>query len=83
MPNSKQAQKRLEQDERRRIANKSKRSAMRTAIRRVLAAPDATTAKAALPLAMKNIDKAAKDNIIHPNNAARKKSRLARHVAAL
>ena len=83
MPNSKQAQKRMEQDERRRVANKSKRSAMRTAIRRVLTAPDATTAKAALPLAMKNIDKAAKDNIIHPNNAARKKSRLARHVAAL
>lgn len=83
MPNTKQAKKRMDQDERRRLDNKAKRSAMRTAIRKVLTAADADSAKAALPMAMKKIDKAAKTNIIHANNAARKKSRLVRHVASL
>ena len=40
-------------------------------------------AQAALPTAVKRIDKAAKHNIIHPNNAARKKQRLSRHIAGL
>lgn len=83
MPNTKQAQKRLVQDDRRRLANKAKRSQMRSAMKKVLLAEDAETAKAALPLAIKKIDKAAKVNIIHANNAARKKARLARHVAGL
>lgn len=83
MPNTKQAKKRMQQDERRRLANKAKGSAMRTAMKKVLSAESADEAQAALPLAVKRIDKAAKVNIIHPNNAARKKQRLARHVAGL
>ena len=39
-------------------------------------------ANAAMPNAMKRIDKAAKANIIHDNAAARYKSRLARNAAA-
>ena len=35
-------------------------------------------AKKLMPLAYAIIDKAAKKNILHPNNAARKKSRIAR-----
>ena len=83
MPNTKQAKKRLIQDDRRRLANKAKTSQMRSAMKKVLQAPDAETAQAALPLAIKKIDKAAKSNIIHENNAARKKSRLVRHIAGL
>ena len=39
-------------------------------------------AKAMLPKVYKSIDMAAKKNIIHKNNAARKKSLVARMVAA-
>ena len=55
---------------------------MRTAMKTVLQADDAAAAQAAMPLAMKRIDKAAKKNIIHDNAAARYKSRLARAAAA-
>lgn len=82
MPNSKQALKRMKTDDRRRMANKTVASSMKTAIKRVLTAADGTTAEAALPNAMKRIDKAAKTNVIHDNTAARKKAQLAKVVAA-
>ncbi|HRV80422.1 MAG: 30S ribosomal protein S20 [Planctomycetes bacterium] len=81
MPNTKQAKKRMVTDERRRIANKIVRSSMRTAVKRVLTAEDAVTAQAALPEAMKQVDKCAKQNILHDNTAARMKSRMARAIA--
>ncbi len=82
MPNNKQAKKRVRQDEERRVHNKTIRSSMRTAMKKVLKAETADEASAAMPMAMKKIDKAAKTNIIHDNAAARYKSRLARNVAA-
>lgn len=81
MPNSKQAAKRIRQSEKRRLANKASRSSMRTAVRKVLAADGKEAAEAALPTAMKRIDKAAKKNVIHANAAARAKSRLAKAAA--
>ncbi|MDF1799768.1 MAG: 30S ribosomal protein S20 [Planctomycetota bacterium] len=82
MPNNKQALKRTRQNETRRQQNKITRSSMRTAIRRVVEAENAEVATAALPTAMKRIDKAAKHNIIHDNAAARYKSRVARVAAS-
>jgi len=82
MPNSKQAKKRVRQDEERRLKNKTVRSAMRSAVKRVLAAESGEAANQALPEAMKRVDKAAKQHIIHDNAAARYKSRLHRAVAA-
>ena len=82
MPNNKQAKKRVRQDEVRRHQNKVKKTSMRTAIKRVLQAESAEDAKAALPAAMKRIDKAAKVNVIHDNAAARYKARLERVIAA-
>ena len=82
MPNTKQAKKRLKTDEKRRMSNKAVRSAMRTAVKKVLLAEDAESAKAALPLAMKKIDKAAKKSVIHANTAARKKAQLSRAIAS-
>ena len=76
MPNNKQAEKRLRQDEIKRLQNKRTKSAMRTAIRRVKAAETAEAATAAMPEAMKRIDKAAKEHVIHANAAARYKSAL-------
>ncbi len=82
MPNNKQARKRVRQNEDQRTQNKSTRTSMRTAMKRVLGADTAEAAQAALPEAMKRIDKAAKKNVIHDNAAARYKNRLARNVAA-
>jgi small subunit ribosomal protein S20 len=83
MPNTKQAKKRLETDEVRRLRNKAIRTNMRNAMKRVLKAESKEAADAALPKAASRIDRAAKHNIIHSNAAARFKSRLARRVAAL
>lgn len=81
MPNTGQAKKRMRQDEERRLQNKSIRTMMRSAMKKVLQAPSTADANAALPYAMKRIDKAAKTHVIHDNAAARYKSRLARRAA--
>jgi small subunit ribosomal protein S20 len=81
MPHSKQAKKRNRQSEERRVRNKAARTRMKNAVKRVLAAQDGEQARAALPAAMKVIDKAAKSNAIHANAAARYKSRMARRAA--
>lgn len=83
MPTSKQAKKRMVQSERRRLHNKAKSSAMKSAVKKVLQAGSAEEAKAALPQAVRLIDKCAKHNIIHANTAARKKSALDKHVGGL
>ena len=81
MPNSKQAEKRVRQSEKRRIENKVVRTSMRSAVKKVLTAETKDAAEAALPSAMKRIDKAAKHHVIHANAAARTKSRLAKVAA--
>ena len=83
MAHSVSARKRIRQNEARRIDNKTKKSAFRTEIKKVLelaAAGKADAAEKQLPLAMKQIDKAAKTRAIHRNAAARYKSRLARAI---
>jgi small subunit ribosomal protein S20 len=82
MPSSKQAKKRMRTDAVRRVANKAVSSAMKTAMKKVLDAENTETAQAALPKAMKMVDKAAKKNIIHANSAARNRSRLTRAASA-
>jgi len=64
------------------MTNKVVRTSMRSAVKKVLRAETAEEAGAAMPAAMKRIDKAAKTNVIHANAAARYKSRLARNIAA-
>ena len=83
MPNTKQAKKRMKTDDDRRMRNKTVRSAMRTAVKNVLQSENADEAKAAMPTAMKRVDKPAKKNIIHDIAAARKKSQLQAHVDSL
>ncbi len=82
MPNSKQSIKRMKTDEKRRMLNKTLATQMKTAVKKVVSSEDAATAAAALPIAMKKIDKAAKANVIHDNTAARKKAQLAKIVKA-
>lgn len=82
MAHTKQAAKRNRQNIKARIRNKVQRSTMKTALAKVRKAESADAAKAILPDAMKKIDKAAKNRVIHPNAAARLKSRLAKKIAS-
>ena len=83
MPNNPSTKKRLRQDVGRTLRNKIKRSTMRgrvRAVREAVEAGDKGKAQAELVNAYRAIDKCAKHNIIHANNAANKKSSLARMV---
>ena len=78
MPKSRTVLKRQRQTERQRLRNKAARSELRTRERRVRAATDPSAAKTELRELQKRLDQAAAKGVIHPNKAARKKSRLAK-----
>ena len=81
MAHSRTARKNIRKSAKRREHNKAAASAMRTQVKKVRAAIDAgdgAAARAELSLTQKLLDKAAKTNRIHPNKAARMKSRLAK-----
>ena len=66
--------------------NKAIKSQLRTAIRatrEAVAAGDKDQAQAALLVAAKRLDKATSKGVIHKNQAANKKSAIAKQVAAL
>lgn len=86
MAHSKQARKRIRQNETRRLRNKSRSSEVRTLMKRLQEAVtkgDKAAATAMLPVLCKKIDKAAKTHVIHKNTASRKKSLVARLVAGV
>ncbi|MCA8971679.1 MAG: 30S ribosomal protein S20 [Planctomycetes bacterium] len=86
MPNIKSAKKRLKQDAVRRVENKTKKSMMRTWIRKLneaVQAGDKTEAQKMLPTVFKKIDKAAKAGCIHANTASRRKALASRRVHAM
>ena len=83
MPNTASAKKRLRQNAKRRLHNRSLKSRVRSQIRRVreaVAAGDADTAQAEFRVAAKRLDQAAGKKLIHKNAAARSKSRLSKLV---
>lgn len=81
MANIKSQKKRNRQNERRRLRNRSVKSELRTTIRRVHAAAAAgEPTDELLRVAQSKIDSAAAKGVLHPNSAARKKSRLASQV---
>lgn len=85
MPNSRSAEKRMRQSEKRRLRNSSIRSRMRTQVKKVASAAGVSEREElALRGALSAIDKAAKRGVVHRNAAARRKSRLMRkaHAAA-
>jgi small subunit ribosomal protein S20 len=66
--------------------NKAVKSEVRTAVRATrtaIATGDKAVAAAALVLASKKLDKAAAKGVIHKNQAANKKSAIAKQVASL
>jgi len=72
-------------NEKRRLRNKAARSEIKTRLKTAVRAAEtgADTAVADLQLAVKRLDKAAAKGIIHKNQAANRKGRLMRRVAAL
>ncbi len=80
MPSHKQTAKRLRQDQRRRLRNKSVKKRMHTMTKKVHAAETPEETEDVLRSTISLIDSAAKRNIIHWKKAARKKSRLTRAV---
>lgn len=86
MANSVQARKRARQAEKHRQHNASRKSAMRTKIKGVIAAIGAGNkegATEAFKQAVPVIDRAANQGLIHKNKAARHKSRLNAQIKAL
>ncbi|MBF0228101.1 MAG: 30S ribosomal protein S20 [Desulfamplus sp.] len=82
MANHKSAIKRAKQNEVRRLRNRSARSAMRTAIKKVYVAKEeaAENTTEIFKTAQSVIAKAAKKGLLHKNTAARKTSRLAKYL---
>ena len=81
MANIKQQQKRVLTNEKRRQRNKSVRSAARTEMRKfreAVEAGDKAAAEAQLRVASRKLDKAVTKGVFHRNNAANKKSNMAR-----
>jgi len=86
MANTKSAQKSARQTIRRTAVNKSRRSEMRTYVRRVEAALDAkdgAAATEALKTAEPLLARAAQRCIVHKNSASRKISRLTKRIKAI
>ncbi len=80
MPRIESAKKAMRQSRRRAVINRTQRSALRTALKRVRAAGTKQDAATAYATAVRLLDRAAQKGLIHPNNAARHKSRLAKYV---
>jgi small subunit ribosomal protein S20 len=79
LPGSKSAQKQVRVTERKRLRNRSITSRCKTDItkaERLIFTGELKEAEQAVTVAITSLDKAAEKGVIHPNNAARRKSRL-------
>lgn len=86
MAHSLSSKKRIRQDTKRRALNRSRRSALRTRLRKcndALVHQEVETAEKAIREACRALDREADRRLIHPNAAARRKSGLARRLNAL
>lgn len=83
MPRIQSAKKAMRQGRARQARNRAQRSALRTALKRVRSATSRDQAAVAYRTAAQLLDRAARKGLIHDNNAARHKSRLAAVVRRL
>jgi small subunit ribosomal protein S20 len=87
MANLKSSKKDVRRSRRKALFNKSVKTSLKTYIKKVRVAaassePDVNSVAEALRLAIKSLDKAAQSGIIHKNQAARRKSRIAKQANA-
>jgi small subunit ribosomal protein S20 len=86
LANTRSAKKRIRQNEKRRLRNKTIRSRSRTYVkqaREVIQSGEHEAASEAVMQAISQLDRAAQRGVIHPNNAARRKSRLMARLSEL
>lgn len=86
MANIKSQIKRIRTNEKRRLRNKAVKSELKTYVRKTreaIEAGDKTAAQEALQAAGRKLDKAAGKGVIHANQAANRKAKLAKQVSAL
>lgn len=86
MANIKSQIKRIKQNEKRRLRNRVVRGSFRSAVRNArlaLESGNVEASQAAVLQAVSALDKAAEKGVIHKNNAARRKSRLMKRLAAV
>lgn len=86
MANHKSAIKRIRQNEKRRLHNRSYRNRARTLVKKARTAIDSgdlQQAREATYAAMRDLDKLASRGVVHKRNAARRKSRLMKQLNAL
>ncbi|MGC5166668.1 30S ribosomal protein S20 [Luteimicrobium sp. DT211] len=86
MANIKSQLKRIRTNEKARLRNKAVKSELKTYVRRVreaVAAGDKDAAATALTTASRKLDKAVSKGVIHKNQAANRKSALAKAVSTL
>lgn len=86
MPQIQSQKKRVKTNNKRNLAVSAQKSALRTSIKKVLAAvdaKDATAAATAYNEASSKLDKAVAKGIHHKNYATRQKSRLAKAINAI
>jgi len=86
MPTTKSAQKRLRQSREKRAKNRSVKRSIRTQYRKIIEAVqkgNAQDAEQEFQEATKQLDRAATRHVIHPNAAARTKSRLSAKIKAI
>jgi small subunit ribosomal protein S20 len=84
MPNSKSAAKRMRQGAKRRMHNRVAKKVIKTVTKKAMAemaSSNLESAAAVLKAASSKIDKAGARRVLHPNTAARRKSKLARAYA--
>lgn len=87
MPNNASAKKRMRQEQKRRLHNRSVKSIVKTQITKARQAINTDVeipiAEEAVRAAVSELDRAAKKGVIHRNNAARRKSRLMKQLNAI
>jgi len=86
LANTASAKKRIRQNAKRRIRNRIYRSQARTYVKRARIALETTDAESAIEAvrqAVSTLDQAASKGVIHRKKAARRKSRLMKHLASL
>ena len=86
MANTSSAIKRARQEPKRRLRNRVIKAKMRTIVKQAqtaVVANDKEAAQAAVVAAISQLDKAAQKGVVHPNNAARRKSRLMKRLNAM
>jgi small subunit ribosomal protein S20 len=85
MPNNPSAEKRMRQEQKRRLHNRSIKSLVKTQINKARQAIDSEdeNSEAAVRTAVSELDRAAKKGVIHRNNAARRKSRLMKQLNSI